>query len=113
VKTERFHVPGALLVVVYNDRWNGLSYMAWKPHVSMHFRNRKDLLRFCSWPVKTPTGDRLRAWLDEVEGEAKKGQDTSVQRPDTSLSAEIQATGFGPECHLDETDPNYQTRTVI
>jgi hypothetical protein len=22
------------------------------------------------------------------------------------------ATGFGPECHLDESDPNYQTKMV-
>ena len=113
MKTESFSVPGALLVVVYNDRWNGLSYMAWKPHVSMYFRNRKDLLRFCSWPVKTPTGDRLRAWLKEVEGEASNGSPPSGQSTDRQLSAEIQATGFGPECHLDETDPNYKTRTVI
>jgi hypothetical protein len=26
---------------------------------------------------------------------------------------ELLATGFGPECHLDEADPNYMTRTVI
>lgn len=113
MKTERFHVPGALLVVAYNDRWNGLSYMAWKPHVSMHFRERKDLLRFCSWPTKTPTGDALRAWLNEVEGNSKAPSEVAEVPTDTALSPELQATGFGPECHLDETDPNYQTRTVI
>jgi hypothetical protein len=109
VKTERFHVPGALLVVAYNDRWNGLSYIAWKPDVSMHFRERKDLLRFCSWPTKTPTGDALRAWLNEVEQEAAPKD----QPQETPLSSEALATGFGPECHLDETDPNHQTRTII
>ncbi len=109
MKTERFHVPGALLVVAYNDRWNGLSYMAWKPHVSMHFRERKDLLRFCSWPTKTPTGDALRAWLNEVEQQAEPKD----QPQETPLSSEALATGFGPECHIDETDPNYQTRTII
>lgn len=109
MKSDRFEVRGALLVVAHNDRWNGLSYIAWKPHVAMFFRNRKDLLRFCSWPTKTPTGDALRAWLNEVEARAT----TSESVTDAQLSAEIQATGFGPECHLDEADPNYQTRTVI
>lgn len=109
MKTERFYVPGALLVVAQHDRWNGLAYVAWKPNVSRFFQNRKDLMRFCSWPAKTLTGDRLRAWLDEVEASA-----TNANQPEqTPLSSEALATGFGPECHLDETDPNYQTRTVI
>jgi hypothetical protein len=26
---------------------------------------------------------------------------------------DLMATGFGPECHLDETNPNYQAKAVI
>jgi len=30
-----------------------------------------------------------------------------------NLSQELLATGFGPECHgLDESDPQFQTRTI-
>ena len=28
------------------------------------------------------------------------------------LTPELLATGWGPETHLDETDPNFQTRTI-
>lgn len=114
MKNDVFKVPGALLVVAYHCRWNGLSFLAWKPHVSMYFRTRRDLLRFCSWPVKTPTGDALRAWISEMEAQHEVEHETEQAAPEpATLSAEVQATGFGPECHLDETDPNFQTRTVI
>jgi len=53
-----------LRVVRYHDRWNGTSYMAWRPHVSMLFTDTKELLRFVAWPPKTPTGDALREWLN-------------------------------------------------
>jgi hypothetical protein len=104
VKTAKFTAPGCYIERQW-DRWNGASFIAWKPHVSMICRDRKALLRFISWPAKTPTGDRIREWLDSFD-----------QAPEPELrdtSAEIQATGFGPECHLDETDPNHNTRTII
>jgi hypothetical protein len=104
MKTERFNAPG-LYIERQWDRWNGATFIAWKPHVSQGFADRKALLKFVAWPPKTPTGDRIREWLDGFE------QAPEPAPPDTS--DEIQATGFGPECHLDETDPNHQTRTVI
>ena len=77
-----------------HDRWNGTSYMAWRPHVSMLFTDTKELLRFIAWPRKTPTGDALREWLNGPTAE-----------PQPALAA----SGFGP----DPDDPNYQTRTII
>lgn len=88
---------------------NGRSYTAWKPHVSMWFDERKALLRWLGWPAKTPTGDAIRAWLNDLESSDQQRQQP---RPD-GLSPELLATGFGPEAHLDESDPNFQTRTVI
>jgi hypothetical protein len=108
MKAETFTAPG-LLVVRQWDRWNGALFIAWKPNVSMAFRERKQLLKFVAWPAKTPTGDRFREWLNSFE--QQKTEPAPEPAPD--LSAELLATGFGPECHLDETDPNYQTRTVI
>jgi len=108
MKTDTFTAPG-LLVVRQWDRWNGALFIAWKPNVSMAFRERKQLLKFVAWPVKTPTGDRFRDWLNSFE--QQKPEPTPA--PAAELSAEVLATGFGPECHLDETDPNYQTKTVI
>jgi hypothetical protein len=81
-----------------HDRWNGTSYMAWRPHVSMLFTDTKELLRFIAWPKKTPTGDALREWLN-----------ASTAEPEPLPAAEPEASGFGP----DPDDPNYQIRTVI
>ena len=81
-----------------HDRWNGTSYMAWKPDVSMLFTDVKELLAFIAWPKKTPTGDALREWLN-----------ASTAEPDPLPAAESEASGFGP----DPDDPNYQTRTII
>ena len=106
MKTYTFTAPG-LLVTRQWDRWNGPLFIAWKPSVSMAFRDRKALLKFVAWPAKTPTGDRFREWLASFEQQAPE------PAPDASeLSPDVMATGFGPECHLDETDPNYNTRAI-
>jgi len=106
MKADTFTAPG-LMVTRQWDRWNGALFTAGKPSVSMAFRERKALLKFVAWPAKTPTGDRFREWLASFEQQAPE------HAPDASeLSPDVMATGFGPECHLDETDPNYQTRTI-
>jgi hypothetical protein len=109
MKADTFTAPG-LLVVRQWDRWNGALFIAWKPSVSMVFRERKALLKFVAWPVKTPTGDRFREWLNSFEQQTPEPA-AAMKSPE--LTPELLATGFGPECHLDESDPNYQTRTVI
>jgi hypothetical protein len=89
---------------------NGRISLAWKPHASMWFNDRRSLLRWLAWPIKTPTGDALRAWLDELESSDKGVKPKATE----GLSAEHIATGFGPEVHgVDESDPNHQTRTII
>ena len=110
MKPNTFTAPG-LIVTRQWDRWNGALFIAWKPSVSMAFRKRRELLKFVAWPAKTPTGDQFREWLDSFDeplvDAVAEGLEICQNNPD------LMATGFGPECHLDETDPNYQTRTVI
>ena len=60
---------GGLRIERRHDRWNGTSYMAWRPHVSMLFTDTKELLAFIGWPRKTPTGDALREWLEATTAE--------------------------------------------
>ena len=109
MKAETFKAPG-LIVVRQWDRWNGALFIAWKPNVSMAFRERKLLLKFVGWPAKTPTGDQFREWLNSFDVNEMVVDDP---QPALLLTDDLLATGFGPECHLDETDPNYQTKTVI
>lgn len=108
MKPEQFQAPG-LLVYRQFDRWNGETFIAWKPHTSQGFKDRKALLRFIAWPTKTPTGDALREWLKGFDPEPPQSQ----PKASPGISPEIAATGFGPECHLGQDDPNHNTRTVI
>lgn len=108
MKRDLFQAHGVYILRQW-DRWNGASFIAWKPYVSVICADRKALLKFISWPPKTPTGDRIREWLNGFEQQAP----TTTEAPPQQLSEEVLATGFGPECHLDESDPNHNTRTVI
>ena len=60
---QRFCRPGSIYIERQEDRWNGEGFIAWKPHISKCFTDRKALLRFIAWPAKTPTGDEIREWL--------------------------------------------------
>ena len=105
MKPKEFRKPGALLVQYRRPREGPPSFLVWKPDTSTICMTRKDLLRFVKWPVKTATGDALREWLDELE------KAEPVKAPEIDL-ARLKAEGFGPESHLDESDPNFQTRIV-
>lgn len=96
VNPRLFKAPG-----IYIERSSHGYYIVWRPNVSVVCPDRKSLLKFVQWPIKTPTGDAIRAWLDEQP------------EPKAKPAVDIQATGFGPECHLDESDPNHHTRTII
>jgi hypothetical protein len=110
---QRFCRPGSVFIERQVDRWNGEGFIAWKPYTSMCFTNRKALLRFIAWPAKTPTGDEIREWLRGFDPAVDRELPTHDPQPALSLSSELLATGFGPEVHaLDESDPNYLTRTI-
>ena len=75
------------------------------PGTSTICMDRKALLKHVKWPVKTQTGDELRAWLNELEAEKP------APVADLDL-VRIQKEGWGPESHLDESDPNHATKMV-
>ena len=103
-KVSRFVRPG--IWVESSRDWNGRNYIAWKPHTSQGFSDRKALLRWMAWPPKTPTGDELRAWLDELE--AAPAPMPSAPVGDANVPA-----SFDPLAHgLDESDPQFATRTI-
>jgi hypothetical protein len=107
MKREAFVARG---LRIETDRdWNGRWFIAWKPDVSQMFRDPKVMLRWVAWPPKTPTGDSLRSWIASLEAAdaERKSRKTEPARD------ELLSTGFGPECHLDEIDPNHNTRTII
>lgn len=106
LKPKTFHIPGALLIEQHIVREGPSPYfVAWKPHTSQLFYDRREMMRWIKWPKGTPTREAIDAFLDGLE--APKVQ------PALDLEA-IKREGFGPEAHaLDDSDPNNQTRTVI
>ena len=64
-KTQRFERPTIWVEATRN--WDGMYFLAWKPNASKFFADRKSLLKWLAWPIKTPTGDELRLWLDGLE----------------------------------------------
>ncbi|NDI18424.1 MAG: hypothetical protein EBY89_01445 [Actinobacteria bacterium] len=90
---------------------NGRFWIAYCRGASVFIRDTKELRRFLKLPKGIPSRERFDEWLGEIES-----ADTArKERKDAKegLSEELLATGWGPEVHLDESDPNYATKTVI
>jgi hypothetical protein len=116
MKRDAFAAKG--LRIETSVDWTSRWYVVWKPDVSVYCRTRKEVLKFASWPTKTPTGDSLRAWLDQMEAidqeRSKRALPLTTPEPiqgsAPNLSPELLATGWGPEVH--DVD-NENTRAII
>jgi len=60
----------------------------------------------CMWLASLEAADAQRKGAQPLTSKAP------VQQTSPSLSQELLATGFGPECH-DEEDPTANTRVII
>lgn len=90
--------------------WNARYYIAYSSGASIFTRDLRELRRFLKLPKGIPSREAFDAWLTELQE-----SDATRQEPKApeGISAEVRATGFGPEAHLDDSDPNYQTRVVV
>jgi len=98
MKREVFETRGLRIETTVD--WNGRYYIAYRPQCSMYFRDRRDLMKWCGYPVKTPTRDSLVSWLDSLEASDIQRKAPIVEQDDALLKA----TGFGPECHDVDND---------
>jgi hypothetical protein len=111
LKRETFETRG--LRIETSRDWSGRFYVAWRPNVSMFFRDRKALTKWAGYPQKTATRDSLLSWLDSLDAaDAAREIRSTDPQSEHQLSEELLATGFGPEVFLDESDPNHQTRSI-
>jgi hypothetical protein len=101
MKPVRF-VQGGLWI----EYQRGGHFLAYSKGSSLFLSSHKDLLRWANWPKGTPTRLALDEWLAALPVKAPEADETE-------LADRIKAEGFGPESHLDETDPNYATKTII
>ena len=111
MKPEVFERPGSLRIERHRLREGPpVHYMCWQPHTSCFCADRAAVLNFAKWPKSTPTGERLREWLDQfVEADAEL-----LAKAGTVLELDmkrIKAEGWGPEAHGDE-EPNDNTKMI-
>jgi hypothetical protein len=79
-------------------------FIGYRSGTSVFCMDLPSLYRFLGLTDKNPCRQLLDDWLAELDAPVAKEPDMAA----------IKATGFGPECHgLDETDPNYKTKTII
>jgi hypothetical protein len=111
MKRDRLAISRFQSVETYVD-WSGRVFIAYSSGVSIIVRNVKELRKFLGLAPKTPSRESLDSWLVSLAAIDDERQSRKTQQT-TGLTEAVLQTGFGPECHLDETDPNHQTRTVI
>jgi len=111
MKRDRLAISQFQSVETYVD-WSGRVFIAYSSGVSVFIRDVKKLREFLGLTPKTPSREALDSWLVSLAAIDDERQ-TRKQQKATGLTEEVLKTGFGPECHLDKSDPNYQTRTVI
>lgn len=113
MKRTSFRHPG---IYVESDLdISGRYFSAWKPDVSQHFRDAKALLRWMAWPPKTPTGDALRQWLEEVKAADAARREPVAAPGDANVEGSFDPLAHEAPAHeaLDASDPNHATRTIV
>jgi hypothetical protein len=94
------------LNVVYNRTHDGPNhFIVYYKNLSTVEYTSKDVRKRLGAAKFTESSKQLSAWADEM---IEKYEKTATDRDQD----EVKATGFGPEAHLDESDPNYQTKMV-
>lgn len=86
---------------------NGRYYICYSGGASVFIRELAELRRFLKIPKGLPMRESLDSWLASLSDQHANRQ------PAPPPTADLLATGFGPECHIDESDPNHATRTII
>lgn len=111
MKRDRLAISRFQSVETYVD-WSGRAYIAYSSGASVIVRDIKELRKFLGLASKTPSREAFESWLISLAAIDDERQNRKTQQT-TGLTEVVLQTGFGPECHFDETDPNHQTRTVI
>ena len=106
-KRDAFSAKG-LRIETWRD-FDARVYCCWRPNISILCRTRKEVLKFAAWPAKTPTGDALRAALDQWEAiDLERREKTLEPVGDANVEG-----SWDPQAHgLDESDPQFQTRII-
>jgi hypothetical protein len=112
-KRERLHLSAHTSIETGRD-WNGRFYIVYAKNASVFLRCPKEVRKWLKLPAKIPSREAFDSWIASLEAADAEREKKRDHLPEEGMSEELLATGFGPEVHaLDESDPNYQTRTVL
>jgi hypothetical protein len=81
---------------------DGWGFYVWRPHVSVFFLDRKELIRWTGYSKGLPTRVALDEWLDSLN----QGKAPNLEQDPTLLKE----TTWGPEAH--EDDPTANTKMI-
>lgn len=88
----RFERTGSLFVEYRRPREGPPSFLVYEPGKSFICLTSKELLRAVKWPKYTPTGAKLRQWIEEIQA-----LPTSESEPEP-----VNQQSWGPEAHPDQ-----------
>ena len=89
--------------------WSGRFFIAYSGGASVFIRDIKELRRFLRIPRSIPMRASLESWLESLAD--MDAQKEKVAGPVGDANVE---GSWDPQAHgLDESDPQFQTRTVI
>jgi hypothetical protein len=90
--------------------WNGRYFIAYSGGTSVFIREIAELRRFLSLPKGLPMRESLESWLSSLaDMDAKRRGDVPAPLGDAQVEG-----SFDPLAHgLDESDPQFNTKTVI
>ena len=111
MKREKLHLSQYQSIETGLDG-NGRFYIAYSSRASLFFRDVVALRKWLKLPKGIPSRDSFDSWIASIEAADQERVAKKKPLPKEGLSDELLATGFGPECDLDESDPNYQTKMV-
>ena len=86
MKPHRFEKGSDLQITYRQPREGPANFLVYRPHVSQIALTRQEVLKAARWPAKTPTGDALRQWLDEIEAIAFSSPSSEVSDTDEPQS---------------------------
>ena len=86
MKPHRFEKGTDLQVTWRQPREGPASFLIYTPGCSQIALTRKEVLKAARWPAKTPTGEALRQWLDEIEAIASSSVSSEVSDTDEPQS---------------------------
>ena len=114
MRRERLHLSQYQSIETGLDG-NGRFYIAYSSRTSLYFRDVVALRKWLKLPKGIPSRDSFDSWIASIEAadqERAAKRTSNLAEVRSSPSAELLATGFGPEVFQDDEDPTANTKMV-